>query len=302
MPIIKNLVVAGGAHIGFSYFGALKTLCDRKFFSISSIESIYATSVGALVAVFISLDCDWSTIESYIVNRPWKKLFPFTIRNSLMAVPKGGLFDISTIEKIIEPVLLDHNLSLDTNLDDFYQYNKKEMHFISTSYEPLKLVDISYKTHPTWRLVDAIYASSCLPVLFVPYNREDNDIYIDGAMFANYPIHQCFQDGKKPEETLGVSFEHKQPDNVVHKRTPFVLIFFLLDLLTKMWKLVKEDDSVETQRAPYQVKIVGDTRFEEALEVISSEKKRKYMIDKGVDAATSFLDSLKEQNDEYFSK
>ena len=291
-PTIKHLVVAGGAHMGFSYFGALKTLCQKNFFQMANIESIYATSVGTILAVFLSFQTDWSQLDKYVMNIPWKRLFPTTIRKAFMAVPKGGLFDISSIERLLEPVLLDHDLSLNITLQEFYEYNQKEMHFITTLYEPLKTVDLSYKTHPDWRLVDAVYASSCLPVLFVPYCHNENEMYIDGAMYANYPLDQCLADGCKPEEIVGVYFDHQQTEVQTYKQSSLRLIFFLLDLFGKLLRITKQKPHPLASKTPFQIEIVGDSRIHEALSVLSSKTKRRELITKGEDASLAFLQSI----------
>jgi predicted acylesterase/phospholipase RssA len=291
MTNIKHLVIAGGAHLGFSYFGALKTLCQNNFFHMNQIESVYSTSIGAVLTTFLTLDMNWTSLEEYLVNLQWKRIFPTNIRNSLMAIPKGGLFDVSTIEKIFEPVLLDRNLTLDITLEEFYQYNKKELHFITTLYEPLVLKDISYKTHPEWRLIDAIYASCCLPVLFVPYTCNQNETYIDGAMYSNYPVNQCIENGGKKDEILGVCFQHHQTQETVHKNSSLRLIYFVLDLIMKLWRIVKEENGKEPEIIANEVKIVGDTRIYEGFQVLSSITKRRELIDRGMKASQSFLDS-----------
>ena len=295
-PTIKHLVVAGGAHMGFSYFGALKTLCQRDFFQMANIESIYATSVGTIVAVFLSLQTDWNHLDEYIMNIPWKRLFPTNIRTAFMAVPKGGLFDVSSIERLLEPILLDHDLSLNVTLQEFYEYNQKEMHFITTLYEPLKTVDLSYKTHPNWRVVDAVYASSCLPVLFVPYScntSTSNEVYIDGAMYANYPIDLCLSHGHVPEEILGVYFDHQQTDpHQTYQKSSLRLIFYLLDLFGKLLRITKRSPHPLVSKTPYQIEVIGDSRIHEALSVISSKTKRRELIAKGEQVAHEFLQSF----------
>ena len=293
-PMIKHLVVAGGAHMGFSYFGALKTLCQRNFFQMANVESIYATSVGTIVAVFLSLQPDWNHLDEYIMNIPWKHLFPTNIRTAFMAVPKGGLFDVSSIERLLEPVLLDHDLSLNVTLQEFYEYNQKEMHFITTLYEPLKTIDLSYKTHPNWRVIDAVYASSCLPVLFVPYSCNTSDeLYIDGAMYANYPIDQCLSHGRIPEEILGVYFDPHQTDpQQTYQNSSLRLIFFLLDLFGKLLRITKRSPHPLVSKTPYQIQVIGDSRIHEALSAISSKTKRRELIAKGEQVAHDFLQSF----------
>ena len=52
---IKHLVIAGGGPIGFQFLGALEHLNEKGFWKLEDIESIYATSIGTFLAVFICL-------------------------------------------------------------------------------------------------------------------------------------------------------------------------------------------------------------------------------------------------------
>ena len=53
LPIIKHLVISGGGAAGFSYYGVLKQTQLKGLWKLEDIQSIYATSAGAILAVII---------------------------------------------------------------------------------------------------------------------------------------------------------------------------------------------------------------------------------------------------------
>ena len=76
---IKHLVISGGGPIGIMYLGAIEYLHDEGFFKMEEIESIYATSIGTMIAVFIALNYDWETLR--------KEIKYYGVRNSLCVAP-----------------------------------------------------------------------------------------------------------------------------------------------------------------------------------------------------------------------
>ena len=67
MPI-KHLVISGGGPDGIKSLGILKELWDQSFWNIKDIQTIYATSAGALVSLLLILDNDIDTIINYVLN------------------------------------------------------------------------------------------------------------------------------------------------------------------------------------------------------------------------------------------
>ena len=74
MPI-KHLVISGGGPLGFRYLGALQKLQEERFWCLDDIETIYGTSIGAIIGTFICLKYDWETLNKYIIERPWHDAF-----------------------------------------------------------------------------------------------------------------------------------------------------------------------------------------------------------------------------------
>ena len=91
---IKHLVISGGGPIGIMYLGAIEYLHDEGFFKMEEIESIYATSIGTMIAVFIALNYDWETLNKYVIERPWNDVFKISAKQIMDAYTNKGIFDI----------------------------------------------------------------------------------------------------------------------------------------------------------------------------------------------------------------
>ena len=72
--VIKHIVICGGGPTGLLSYGAAKHLAEQGFWSHDNIETIYGTSIGALIGAMLCLKHDWSTLDDYIIKRPWEKV------------------------------------------------------------------------------------------------------------------------------------------------------------------------------------------------------------------------------------
>ena len=70
----------------------------------NNIQTIYATSVGCILAVFLSLKYSWDDLDNYVINRPWQTLFQFSFQSILSSFANNGIFDISIIKEILLPL------------------------------------------------------------------------------------------------------------------------------------------------------------------------------------------------------
>lgn len=74
-PSIKHLVISSGGPAGIMMYNILRTLNLKGVWNIQNIRTIYGSSVGSFIAILIALNYDWSTMDDYIIKRPWDKIF-----------------------------------------------------------------------------------------------------------------------------------------------------------------------------------------------------------------------------------
>ncbi len=212
MPI-KHLVISGGGPLGFRYLGALQKLEQDGFWHLDDIETIYGTSIGAIIGAFICLKYDWETLTKYIIERPWHDAFKVNPKQIFDSYYNKGLFDKKLAEIIFKPLLEAKDLTLNITLKEFYDFSKIDLHIFSFELNKFQTIELSHSTHPDLGLLQALTMSSSLPGIFMP-TIVDNCCYIDGGILCNYPLNQCLRDHTNKDEILGIkSSYNKETDN-----------------------------------------------------------------------------------------
>ena len=189
------------------------------------------------------------------------------------------------------------DLRVDITLQEYYEYCKKEIHFFVTKFSTFELVDVSHKTHPHWKLIDTVFASSCMPVLFDPIQIDD-EYYIDGGILKNYPLHPCIENRKR-SEVFGLYIDsHKE---LISARTagPFPsensgyrLFEYLYSFIYKMWTLIKHERTSEEIGFDQHIGIVCDTHPNSILQAFQSKTERKRLYESGIEIANEYLEKL----------
>lgn len=213
---IKHIVLCGGGPSIFRTVGALYHLEDQQFWNISNIQTIYATSAGALFGAMLCLKFDHETITNYIVNRPWHEAYPIKMSQIMDFYSKKGIYDHKFAEVIFKPLLRAKGLPLTITLKEFFEYSHIEFHLYSLELNQFKTIDISYKTHPDLPLLDSIVMTCAIPMLFTPLCK-NNECYVDGGIVANYPLNHCIDDGHAIDEILGARFNYDTADPCIKR-------------------------------------------------------------------------------------
>jgi predicted acylesterase/phospholipase RssA len=293
--LIKHMVIYGVGITGFSFYGALKESEQRGIWSIQNIQSMYGTSVGSIIIVLLSLKYDWQTLDDYFIKRPWQQLYKMNIASMLESIPKRGVFDRKTIEDTVSPLFAGKDVSLDITMEEFYQLTNIDIHIFLTELHSFKLVDVSHATYPTMKVIDAIYASSSIPIVFAPLLHKESEesvinCYCDGGIMANYPINQCIQAGANPEEILGIVRIKDGSDDLglSHQSTLFDYAFILL---RKSIEKVMERPEPVKLHTEY---IIESTQLslQNITNAASSQEERIRLIDIGKQYVIAFYSSL----------
>lgn len=289
-PRIKHLVLAGGGTSGLVAFGALKATEQAGLWSKTDIVSIDAVSAGGIFAVVIALQYDWDEIQTYIVKRPWQNVIKTDIYSILGAFVNRGIWTIEIMEQILWPLLLAKNLAKTATLQDLYDATHVDVHFYTVCMkEKCDLIDVSHKTHPDWLVVEAVYASSCVPVLFAPLYKNGVG-YVDGGMLLNYPLAPCLQRSTvDPKAVFGIdkTYEPLAPP-CQDEGTSNMLdhLFFLLNQLIRMsWQ---RKQAVE--KIAFEMNVTSQVvQSMDILKLGSSEELRQQLVDEGAALASTLL-------------
>jgi len=286
--MIKHLVISGGGPLGFRYLGALEQLEIEKFWTIETIETIYATSVGSIIGAFLCLKYDWETLNKYVIERPWHEAFKVSAKQIFDSYYKKGLFDSKFMEIIFKPLLEAKNLSLTITLKEFYEYSHIELHIFTFNLNKFETCELSYKTHPDMLLTQAITMSSALPGIFIPILM-NGGCYIDGGVMHNYPLNPCLRDHPNADEILGVKLHCTETYNLEVTEESSLLDYIICVTINtnshmqQMSSIENIENTVKCETPTNPLKLESITNI-----FVNPEIRRQWMAD-GKEDAQRFL-------------
>jgi len=284
---IECLVLSGGGHLGFIELGALYHLEKEQFWDKKKIKSIYATSIGTVIAVLIAVNLEWDIINDYMIKRPWDKIFQIKSTHIFQLFDTNGIYDEDISLQFIKPILDALDLPQDISLKDFFEITKIEINFFSFNFTLCETVKINYINFPDLPLYKAIYMSCCVPIFFKPFIWNE-EVYIDGGMESNYPIKYALENYKE-ENIFSFKINYSKLNYSVAKDTNF---FAYLSSIV-MYNITKNNQLNERFKNEiiYECSIDEDIKY--VIEFLSSFEKRQLFFDKGVEIGTLFLTNIK---------
>lgn len=290
--IIKHIVFSGGATIGVSGYSFLKQSHIDGLWNIKNIESMYSTSIGAIFSLMIALQFEWDILDNYILKRPWHTVFKIDMFSLIQSIKTSGIFGINVIEDIFNPLFKAKDIKMDITLKELFEIIPIDFHVFSCQLDPLVLIDISHTTHPDWTVLEAVYCSCCLPILYIPYQK-DNKTYLDGGIISHYPIYNCCERYKNKDEILGI---HIRGRTEVVRDTEFGLFYYLLNIIINMI----DNASVPYVKIPNEILIESDsTSLFKIYQVASNIEERLLLYNKGIELWQAYKKNWENEQREY---
>jgi len=280
---IRHLAISGGGTIGLIFYGALKESNLSGLWNIEDIETIYGTSAGTIIAVIIAMNFDWKIIDDYIIKRPWQNVFQINMSQVLSSFHERGIFGIKIIEQIFQPLFSAKDMSMDITVEEFYQKTKIDIHMLTTNINTIELINISHKTHPEWRLIDAVYCSCALPILFKPLII-DSACYCDGGCLRNYPVLDCIAEGADPDEIFGLCKHSKMNPSSSQVNADSSFFDYLYSIISKIFLV-----HLSPKFVPIKYELILEipiTSISDYFNSINSPQERAKLIEIGKDAIT----------------
>lgn len=283
-PLIKHIVCSGGGLAGFAFYGAIKESHRQGLWQLENIQTIYGTSVGTIIAVMLALNYDWETLDDYLIKRPWQNVFTFNLYSILDTINKRGMFGIEIIQDIFLPLFNGKDIRMDITLLEFYKLTNIEIHMCTTGINSFQLIDVSYKTHPDWNVIEAIYSSCAVPVLFTPLFKT-NECYCDGGLLANYPLEQSIKNGANPSEILGIRYKGSNANecnNIITNETS--LLDYVISIINRLIGMVLDKQDMYAIAHEYYIWCPSLSIYD-LINTTNDSDLRIRLIQQGIDAA-----------------
>lgn len=279
---IEHIVLSGGSWKGLYMLGILKELINSKYLNIKNVKTLWTTSIGCLVGIVISMHMDIEDIVDYYMNVPIKGYGNFTLNLLVEIYENCGLLDEKIIFKLLNNIFLAKGLDLKSiTLKQFYEYSNIEQHFFCVNYENSKTKDFNYLTNPTEKLLDVVYCSCSIPILFKP-KAINNTIYLDGGINIHYPSIFALKKYEN-ESILGITTKNSDTDDIEFNN----LLTFLKNLFNKI-VFYKQQECYNILTNEIKIKTSG-VNVENIFKLMSNKEERKTIIEMGIDITKEYL-------------
>ena len=330
----RNLIFQGGGIKAFAYLGVLEVLEEYRI--LEQIERVAGTSAGALLAMLLSFRLKAEDTEALFKTVDYSKIAlaseeradadeTFGILEREIEKLKGGievvtrfvrrfgLYSNDYAQGWLEETIAAHcDGNEAATFGEFRERGFRDLYIVATNLST-RSTDIFCADHtPEVAIADAVLLSGSIPFyfeapLFDGKRMGEGDIYADGAVLSNYPLHifddpkfgkgnRNYQDGIN-WETLGCRLY--TPSDLLPRGEPIENIFDyienLLETLAEVQVVAFENDYVDRRRT-INISDCGIATTDFRIRPDETDPKYLKLVQAGESAARQYLDGYQSSN------
>jgi predicted acylesterase/phospholipase RssA len=179
--MLKNIVLAGGGFKCWAYIGTIRAL--EEYNIKGSVEHVVGVSAGSIFGLMYILGAKWEFLLNFFINLNFQELYDIDIDNVLM---QQSLFAGLKFNKLIKE-LVTHFIDPDLTFMELHKHSRIKFTVNALNITESKLEYFNFELTPETKVLDAVMASSRLPVVLPPYVINGKSYY-DGGLCNNCPI------------------------------------------------------------------------------------------------------------------
>lgn len=194
-----NIVLSGGGLAAIMYFGCLKYISENVDMK-RHMKNILGVSSGSIFALLLIFNCDLDDCKKWLDEVKNINFNKINLRSLACLKNEYGLDDSEGIKCAVRQLFDMKGVNHDINFRQISQTYGKNLVICSANVSKKKLFYFSVDTTPDIPIIEAIKASTSIPLLFTPYKLND-EYHVDAFVYDNFPIHY-FQNS---EQTIGLN-------------------------------------------------------------------------------------------------
>jgi len=288
---IEHIVINGGGPLLFNMYGAMKQSNLLKMWNHENIKTYYGTSAGAILSTVVALKYDWEELDNYLINRPWQHVFKFNVVEIYDYYTKNGIIDENFLREFFLPLFKAKDIEIDVTMEEFRKITGVTLHIYATEIATFDVEEFSADKTPNVKVLDAVYVSSALPILFKPISIE-NKFYIDGSVYMNYPVARCLERTDNPEKILGI--KNKYDENTILKMEETNMFDYLTYIINSLFTKSQTHELMTNREQINKIKEINiSSRYEDLsnfFKMASSSEERRCAIQRGVDDINKIIE------------
>lgn len=281
---VKHLVIGSGGLQGLTCIGAL-----HRIGQLDGLMSVTGTSIGSVIAALVATRMTAEQMMTFCLKIDFPNVFKW--HGATGAFAQRCVVDRTLIREQLENIFEE---ILETRSPDFeFLFAKSKIHLaiVATCMNTRSPTVFSHETHPSVKIIDAIFASSALPFIFSPVVI-NGFYYIDGAVSTPLPVDICISKWSKllnteiGEKILVIDPSVNEIDSIDKIDSYTEYVGSILKIILQKTCAPKE---IEDRHRPHVVTLKIDTGYT-LLDMHFSLAEIELVLRKGFDAAKTLCD------------
>ena len=276
---IEHIVINGGGPLILNIYGAIKRTHELKMWKRENIKSYHGTSAGAIICLMVALNFDWEELDTFIINCPWNNFIKFNVLEIYDYYLKNGISDSAFVYGVFTPLFGAKDIDLDITFEQLCEKLNIDLHVYATCFKTFEIKEFSKDLTPNVKVLEAIYVSTSVPIIFRPMKIE-GEVYIDGGIFLHYPLAKCLEKNIDPQTIMGIKNECLNDVHII--KDDMTIFEYMSKVLTMIFKKTQiEADSNVKIGKEIQVNVTS-IDIGSFFEMANSSHLRRLAIENGV--------------------
>ncbi len=210
--MIDHIVLSSAGPNGLIQLGIISHIIEINLIDPLNLKSIYASSAGSIIGLFLCLQIPIQEIIEYFIHRPLDKWFKLDMSQFMT---HKGLVSSDCFHQLLVPFFNAYDIPITITMKELYDRTNTDFHIFTTSVRDMISVDLNHITFPELSVITAVSMSSSVPLLFTPVQFQD-EYYMDGGVLKHCPVPEV------DSETLLVILIDYKPEFDLSSTTQFM--------------------------------------------------------------------------------
>jgi len=181
-----GVVFSGGGMNVFSLAGMYDYLYRNYK---NNIKILIGTSSGSMMSCLLAMNFEPNYVYKFISEFKFSENIQNSLKNIYIteSIQNKGLINNNIILNYLENVFTKYNNGIIPTFLDIKNKYDKELVCVTYNITKNKLEYLNYKNSPDLLVTYACVMSSCIPIIFNPFEYKNN-LYVDGFIGSNFPV------------------------------------------------------------------------------------------------------------------
>ena len=190
----EGVVFSGGGANNSILLGMYKYIYDEGIIFNKDIKVLVGTSAGSILSALLSMNFEPTETIKFFFEFKLTENIQNSLKNMSIvdSIQNKGMINNNILLNYLENILIKYNDGIIPTLLDIKNKYNKELVCVTYNITKNRVEYLNYENSPELLITHACVMSSCIPILFNPFEYKNN-LYLDGCIGSNFPIEYTYQ-------------------------------------------------------------------------------------------------------------